>query len=300
MSEMPSAVSVIIPTYNEGASLRNTVDTILETVTASSEIFVVDDISTDGSANFLVGGYHGVHLVRPSERLGVVSSRNYGGGLAKNPFIVFADAHVAPSPGWVEQFTEALSGPEVAAVAPGISVMGRPGSPGYGHVWADQGLNWRWLPKKSDQPYEVPMLPGAFFGIRRDVFEITGGFDDGLLIWGSGDSELSLRLWLLGYRCLMVPNVDVAHQFKKAHNFSVNWELVLHNMLRTAVIHLNQERLTQVVAAMSSRKAFPQAFARLLLSDVWERRDQVRRERKRDDDWYFEHFGLQWPTGATT
>jgi GT2 family glycosyltransferase len=299
MSEIPCVVSVVIPSHNEDVNLRNTVDAILGTVTAGSEIIVVDDSSTDGSADFLVSGYHGVRMVRPSERLGVVSSRNYGGALATQPFIVFADAHVAPTPGWVEQFAEALSEPDVAAVAPGISVMGRLDSAGYGHVWADQSLKWRWLPKKSDQPYEVPMLPGAFFGIRRDVFEITGGFDDGFLIWGSGDSELSLRLWLLGYRCLMVPSVDVAHQFKKAHNFPVNWELVLHNMLRTAVVHLNHKRLTQVVRAMSSREAFPPAFARLLLSNVWERRDQVRRERKRDDDWYFDYFDLDWPIEET-
>jgi GT2 family glycosyltransferase len=297
-AELPRVASVVIVSHNEGASLHRTVDAILGTLTPHSEVIVVDDSSTDGSADFLASGYRGVRLVRPAERLGALRARNCGGALASRPLIVFADAHVAPSPGWVDQLAAALSEPDVAAVGPGVSVMGRPGTTAYGHVWKDPALSWRWLSKQGDRPYEVPMLPGCFYGLRREVFERTGGFDDGLLIWGTGDSELSLRLWLLGYRCLVVPAVDVAHQFKKAHNFPLDWELLLHNMLRSATVHLNQARLTQVVAAMSHRRAFPPAFARLLLSDAWERRDRLRALRTRDDDWFFDHFGLEWSNGG--
>jgi GT2 family glycosyltransferase len=294
-AELPRVASVVIISYNEGSNLHKTVDAILETLTPDSEVIVVDDSSTDGSADFLASGYRGVRLARPPERLGAIRARNYGGAMASHPLIVFADAHIAPSPGWVDQFAVAMSEPDVAAAGPGVSIMGRPGTTAYGHFWSDPALTWRWLSKKGDQPYEIPMLPGCFYALRREVFERTGGFDEGLLIWGTGDSELSIRLWLLGYRCLMVPGVDVAHQFKKAHHFPMNWELLLHNMLRSATMHLNQERLTQVVAAMSYRKAFPPAFARLLLSDAWERRDSLRELRTRDDDWYFDYFGLQWP-----
>jgi GT2 family glycosyltransferase len=198
----------------------------------------------------------------------------------------------------VDSFAAALSEPQVAAAGPGVSIMGREGTTAYGFVWRDPALTWRWLKKLGNQPYEVPMLPGCFYALRREVFELTGGFDDGLLIWGTGDAELSLRLWLLGYRCLMVPSVEVAHKFKKSHNFALNWELLLHNVLRSSLIHLNEPRLTQVIAGMRSRKAFPPAFARLLLSDAWERRERVRESRKRDDNWYFDYFGLQWPEAA--
>ncbi len=294
-STFATPASVVVITHNEGDVLHATVDAFLDTSPPGSEVIVVDDSSTDGSADFLVDGYHGVQLVRPTERLGALKGRNFGGARATRPFIVFADAHVVPPPGWGPAFVEALAEPYVAAVGPGISVIGRANSTAYGHVWKDPALSWRWLDKKSNDPYEVPMLPGAFYGLDRDVFEKTGGFDSGLLVWGTGDAELSLRLWLLGYRCLMVPAIDVGHQFKKAHNFELKWDLLLHNMLRTATVHLNQERLTQVVAAMSERKAFPGAFARLLLSDAWRRRDEIRSLRARDDDWYFEYFDINWP-----
>lgn len=287
--------SVVIITHNEGDALRATVDAIIDTATPDSEVIVVDDESGDGSGDFLADGYRGVRLVREPERLGALRARNTGGRLATRPFIVFADAHVDPTPGWGKHFADALSEPGVAAVGPGVSEQGRANSTAYGHVWSDAQLSWKWLAKKSDEPYEVPMLPGCFYGMRREVFLSTGGFDDGLLIWGTGDAELSLRLWLLGHRCLLVPAVDVAHQFKKTHNFPLNWELMLHNMLRSATVHLSQERLTNVVTAMRVRNAFPAAFARLLLSDAWQRRDEIRAQRVRDDDWYFEYFDLHWP-----
>jgi GT2 family glycosyltransferase len=295
MGSSATEASVVIVTHDEGDILRVTVDGFLDTAPSGSEVIVVDDSSTDGSTDFLADGYQGVQLVKPTERLGALRARNCGGALATRPFIVFADAHVMPPAGWGKEFAEALSEPDVAAVGPRVSAMGNPSSSGYGHVWRDPALTWRWLNRKGSDPYEVPMLPGCFYGLDRDVFEKTGGFDDGLLIWGTGDAELSLRLWLLGYRCLLVPGVDVAHQFKKTLNFTLDWELLLHNMLRTATVHLNQDRLTQVVAAMSGRKAFPPAFARLLLSDAWRRRDEIRAARARDDDWYFEYFDIRWP-----
>src|SRR5690349_9979488 len=150
--EFTRLASVVIISHNEGGNLRMTVDAVLETLTPGSEVIVVDDKSTDDSADFLADGYRDVRLVRPPERLGAIRARNHGAALATHPLIVFADAHVVPSPGWVDHFAGALCDPEVAAVGPGVSVLGRPGTSAYGHVWRDPGLNWRWLPKKSDQP----------------------------------------------------------------------------------------------------------------------------------------------------
>ena len=43
--------------------------------------------------------------------------------------------------------------------------------------------------------------------MTRAVFEDCGGFDEGLPRWGCEDDELSLRLWMLGYECHVVPDV---------------------------------------------------------------------------------------------
>ena len=50
---MSLSVSVVIVTHNEGGELARTVEAIRETVPESTEIVVIDDVSTDGSADAL-------------------------------------------------------------------------------------------------------------------------------------------------------------------------------------------------------------------------------------------------------
>ena len=80
--------------------------------------------------------------------------------------------------------------------------------------YRDAGLGIEWLPAPSPgAPPAVPMLAGACIAMRRALFESLGGFDTGLMRWGSEDAELSLRLWMAGYELRVVPDVVIAHLF---------------------------------------------------------------------------------------
>ena len=292
-SSSPS-VSVVIPSHNEGDNLRRTVHSLLAGLPADGEIVVVDDLSTDGSAECLTSGYGGVTVLRPSERLGVGGARNLGFAHARGEVVVFSDAHVEAPLDWTAPLLAAMARPEVAAVSPAISVMHTPGAKGYGFRWSDAALTVDWLGRHGDEPYPVPMLCGCFLAVRRDRFVEAGGFDPGLILWGSEDAELCLRFWLLGYECLLVPEVDVSHLFRTSHPYAIDWEMVLHNMLRVAVVHFGAERIRRVVECVAGNSAFPAAFARLAAGDAWARRDQLRAARRHDDDWFFRRFGMEW------
>jgi hypothetical protein len=104
---------------------------------------------------------------------------------------------------------------------------------------------------------------------------------------------LSLRLWLLGYRCVLDPAVDVAHLFRSRTDvpeYQRDWETVLHNQLRLAVVHLNEDRVQRLVRSRAREAVFPPALTRLITSDAWSRRDEMHAMRCRDDDWYFRTF----------
>ena len=60
-----------------------------------------------------------------------------------------------------------------------------------------------------------------FLAIRRRDFHTLGGFDEGLLTWGSEDAELSLRIWRSGLRCLAVPRAEVSHLFRAGFSYPV-------------------------------------------------------------------------------
>jgi glycosyltransferase involved in cell wall biosynthesis len=287
-----TSLSVVIISLNEGESLRRTVDNLLAGLPSQSEIIVVDDSSTDGSAGFLSDGYPGVTLLRPPERLGVSRARNFGARHAHGDVLVFSDAHVCAPAGWSEPLLEVLARPEVGAVAPAIGVMRSAAgeSVGYGQKWCDASLSVGWLGRQGSTPYPVPLLCGCFLALRRDVFTEVGGFDSGMVLWGAEDSELSIRLWTLGYECWVVPELDVQHAFRARFPYEVKWEPVLHNRFRLASIHFGPRRLLRVVERLKQYDEFAAASVRLLTGDLAARASTLRSLRRYDDDWFFSRF----------
>jgi glycosyltransferase involved in cell wall biosynthesis len=69
------SVSVVIVTHNEGDNLRRTVEATRATVPDSTEIVVIDDASTDGSAERLESE-PGIVIERPDRPLGISAGRN--------------------------------------------------------------------------------------------------------------------------------------------------------------------------------------------------------------------------------
>ena len=85
-----STVSVVIPTFNAAPWLKETIDSILTQTYPVLEILIVDDGSTDGTADIAKSYATPVIYIR-QEHGGVSSARNRGIGSAKGEFIAFID-----------------------------------------------------------------------------------------------------------------------------------------------------------------------------------------------------------------
>lgn len=292
---MPAkSVSIIVISRNEGRYLQQTVENLDATLPRDAEILVVDDGSIDGSADFLSRRRGRIRLTRV-KGLGVAKSRNLGVRLTTGEMLVFADAHLKLPAGWWEPLRDALSDPAVGAVAPGIRGTNPKHVAGYGITFRGPKMEVEWIRRKPAKPAEVPILPGCTLAMRRDVAErACGGWDNGLLQRGNVDNELSVRLWLLGYRLLVVPEVLVQHRFRKVSPFPVGWPEYLHNRLRLAFAHFSDERLGRVVSNLRGYPSFGAALRLVLDSDVCERRRELIEARSRNDDWYFDRFRLDW------
>lgn len=286
MSSVSKSLSIVIPALNEAAHLERTVRQFQSTAPDGSEIVVVDDGSTDGCADFVDGICGNVHRIRTA-RQGAARARNLGALHSSGKVILFADGHVDPMDGWWQPVMAALECSSVGAVAPGISIQGKPAVKGFGFRLTDIDLRGKWLPKMGTGPYTVPMLPGAFLAMRRDVFVRTGGFDDGLHQYGFNDAEISLRLWLLGYELLIVPQIAIPHYFRTASPYTRDGTHYLHNLLRVALVHFNPDRSSRVVAKARTQGGFSAAMALIAGSDVESRRASLLCKRVRDDDWFF-------------
>jgi GT2 family glycosyltransferase len=258
---------------------------------------VVDNGSTDGSADFLLDApCANVHLISTPEALGVAGARNRGLAAARGEVVVFADAHIDLPTDWWQPIVCLLNQPNVGVVGPGIGVMGKPEhGVSFGQRIAEAKLRVEWLPKRADQPYPVPTLGGGFMAMRHDTLKQAGAFDAGMPQWGSEDLELCVRYWLLGYEVWVVPDVTILHYFRKANPYKVEWGAVTHNLLRVALLHLNQARLARVIAPLKSDANFERALAHAVESDIWQKRAEFAARRVRDDDWLFEKFADSCP-----
>ena len=286
------SVSIVVVTHNEGRRLCQTVESLAATAPADAEIIVVDDFSTDGSIELLQASQPDARVVRPPRRLGPPLARNFGTQLTTGSLVLWSDAHVDPGPGWPEAFAAVLADPHAGAVGPAVASLNDKSRVGYGLHWKNPALDVEWLHRQGDDPYPVPIVSSCFMAMRRETFDQTGGFDPGLILWGGGEMELCFRLWALGYECRIVPQTQAAHLFRSQFPYPVNAADVLHNLLRTAIIHFDQDRLTAVITALSSKPAFPQALALVLDSDIWTRRADIRSRRILDNAAFFDRFPM--------
>ena len=287
-------ISIVVISRNEGKYLRRTVENLEDTLPGNAEIIVVDDGSTDKSTEFLGVRRPRVRLLQ-SDGKGVAKSRVQGASKSKGDVIIFADAHLGLDKGWWQPLVEPLENPRVGATAPAITHLPATTMRGYGLKFRGPAMEVQWRHRRSRGPTEAPILPGCCLAMRREVIEATGGgWDPGLLQRGNVDNEFSVRLWLLGYQLLIVPEVLVRHRFRERSPFPVGWPQYLHNRLRLAFVHFNPLRLGMVVAALRDYPSFGEALGLIIDGDTALRRRDIAARRVRDDDWYSERFGMNW------
>jgi len=286
-------ISIVIISRNEGSELEATVANLLATAPPGQhEIIVVDDGSTDGSTAFLAA-FPDIRVLH-SDGIGVARARNFGAIHAAGDVIVFCDAHIRTAAGWHVHVLNALSDPRVGACAPAIYGLADPTKRGYGLYFTGPDLRTRWHGKHPDIAKEVAVLPGCFLAMRRDVFEITGGFDPGMRQLGGNDNEISFRFWTFGYKLLVVPEVEVGHLFRDSTPYEATWTAVIHNRLRMAMVHFEAHRIERVVEALMRYQRFPAGLAMLADGDHGQRRLAVAKQRTVDDVWYCNRFEMTW------
>jgi GT2 family glycosyltransferase len=208
-------ILVVIVNYNSGSYLRRCLEALERQTYRDFETIVVDNASTDGSAQAADGR---VKLIRASANLGFPAANNLGikhAGSAK--WIALLNPDAFPEPEWLERFvTAAESKPQFSFFGCRMLLAATPERlDGTADVYHVSGASWR--RDHGARASEGTSRPGEIFGpcaaaalYARAALEEVGGFDDRYFCYHE-DVDLAFRLRLLGHRCLYVPDAVVHH-----------------------------------------------------------------------------------------
>jgi glycosyltransferase involved in cell wall biosynthesis len=304
-------ISVVIPAYNEGPRLAQTIESIAgsRTTNARVEIVIIDDASTDGTQHYLKAAWSGlsklhrldVHLCQLDVRGGVPRARNYGVGLATGELLFMTDAHVTFSTGWDETIQQKLRPDWILA---GAVADTRTPFVGYGCHLVVPFMGTYWNDAMGTGIREVQIAACPATALTRELFDRIGGYDDGMKMYGAAEPEFSVRAWLTGAEIMLVPQLVVNHRFKprteRVAFLRERRQNLVHNSLRFGLLYSSEAGAMQLLRYYA--KKFPDHFAAAVSdvdkSDVWQRRDQLQQELKHDFPWYVEHFQLKDQAGG--
>ena len=209
-----SEVSVVIPTYNRSASVCRAIESALNQTLPPSEVIIIDDGSTDDTAQVIAAQFGQRVTYRWQANQGVSAARNAGIRIAKSRLVAFLDSDDIWMPDKLARQVPCMSLPGVVLCA----------------------TNWRWdneslvdgfRAAEVDLPTEIAIVEEPLVHLssdtgsgmrvqsvlcRRDLLLELGGFDSSFRItedndffFGSllsGDSHFCAKFCLSSIRTL--------------------------------------------------------------------------------------------------
>jgi len=299
-------ISIVIPAYNEGPRLAQTIQSIAtaRSTDARIEVVIADDQSDDGTPEYLRAAWPDlsqlprldVILTRTPERSGVPRARNHAAGRASADILFITDAHVRFSHGWDGLVFEHLRDDGILA---GAVTQANTSFVGYGCRLVVPFMGTYWNKDPVARPREVQIAACPATVLTRELFHRLGGYDSGMIMYGAAEPEFSVRAWLSGADVTIIPELRVEHAFKptaerQAFIRSVRLDMVC-NGLRFGLLYASEAGALQLLRYYSLKfpNLFDEALARVRASDVWSRRAQLEAELPRWFPWFVEHFNLK-------
>jgi cellulose synthase/poly-beta-1,6-N-acetylglucosamine synthase-like glycosyltransferase len=189
-------VTVIVPAYNERKTIAATVRSLASGKHPGIEVLVVDDESSDGTADEVEQlGLANVRVVRVPAG-GKAAALNAGLALASHDFVVMVDADTVVAADAIHRLVQPFADPRVGAVAGNVKVGNRNTVIGrWQHIEYVIGFN---LDRRLyDTLGCMPTIPGALGAFRRDAVRQAGGLSRSTL---AEDTDLTMALQRAGWR----------------------------------------------------------------------------------------------------
>ena len=221
---------IIVCVHNALEDVQRCLASLRDTMTAQERIIIVNDCSDEETSSFLRSFSQEtdrVMLLENRENLGYTKSANRGLGAATGDFHILLNSDTIVAPQWVAKLAElAFRSRDIGIVGPLSNAAGLQSVPGIKHSETNTAINKLprgWTVERMDRACEelsgsrffpiVPLVHGFCYGIKRDVIERIGCFDEDVFQRFYGEeNDYSFRALRAGFRLAIATHTFVFHR----------------------------------------------------------------------------------------
>lgn len=225
-----SDISIIIVSWNAKDFLLNCLESIkAQTLSATMEIIVVDNASSDGSPEAVEKKYPDVHLIRNDQNYGFAKANNIGIKESKGRYICLINSDVKVLSECLTRLYDYIEkNPSIGIIGPrilnsdlSIQCTCRRFPSLWNNLCSAMALSRLFTNSqifsgeemfyfKHDVILGVNALSGCFLMVRREAFEKVGYLDDQFFMY-SEDIDWCKRFWQAGWQLVFFPDAESIH-----------------------------------------------------------------------------------------
>lgn len=217
-------MNIVIVNWNAGPQLKHCLNSLSRI--PNIRVVVVDNASSDGSENF-VGNFPGMILIHSKQNLGFGKACNLGAKNADSDYLLFLNPDASIFPDTLDKALAFMQDPRHSDVGIcGVQLKDETGHiarscsrfptplgflvhalgmdrlfPRLGHSMVD----W-----SHDETRDVDQVIGAFFLVRRPLFEMLKGFDEQFFVYFE-EVDFSKRARDAGWRSVYLADAQAFH-----------------------------------------------------------------------------------------
>lgn len=256
----PPTFSIIIPLYNQLKYTKICLESIQSSLAAHIEIILVDNASTDGTADYLKT-LPNVKVISNIQNMGFAGGCNQGIRAASGEWVVILNNDVIVGPGWLDGMLDAAEYWKLQIITPAI----REGKYTY-----DISAYAREVTGRMQRVIRRGRANGICFMVHRSVFDVIGLFDEKFLIGQYEDKDFFLRATRAGFglgtvgsaflhhfgsatqNALDMSPVSRSYALKNKAYFANKWKLPWWKRMASR----NREKFLNKLASLVERKRY--------------------------------------------
>lgn len=215
--ELPAKVAVIVLSLNGSKVIQPCLESLIMSDYGNLEIIVVDNGSTDNTADLVQQNFPQVRLISTGKNLGFAGGNNVGIKATDADIVILLNDDTTVEPNMVSEIARfAASDPDVGVIGckilypdgqtiqhAGAAVLPNGLTRHYGYGERDEG--------QYDRIFDVAYVTGAAIAIKREVLDKLGLLDAGYYPIYFEEVEYCERARRAGFRVVYLPSAKLLH-----------------------------------------------------------------------------------------